>query len=122
MPDWKQDIRQRLAPLHLSPLLEASIVEEVSIYLDDFYADCLARGVSPDDAYQQTLRELGSSEVLARELRQTVREAPSSNLVPGANRTNVIADLFYDLRYGARMLWKHRGVTTLAVLSLAFGI
>src|SRR5262245_40247812 len=105
MPDWKQDIRQRLAPLKLSPLLQASIVEEVSTYLDDFYADCVASGASPDDAYRQTLRELGNSEVLARELRQAVRHAPSSSLVPGANRTNVLIDLLYDLRYGARMLW-----------------
>src|SRR5688572_24109116 len=123
MPDWKSEIRQRLGTLNLPPLREASIVEEVAAYLDDCYAEFLANGASPEDAHQRTFEQLGSNEVLARELQRAARETASQHVVLGTNRgTNVISDLWHDLRYGARMLWKHRGMTTVIVLSLALGI
>jgi len=123
MPDWKQEVRLRLAPLNLPVLREASIVEEVAAYLEDCHAEFLANGASPEDAHQRTLEQLGSNEVLARELQRATLEASSQHVVLGTNRrTNVISDLWHDLRYGARMLWKHRGMTSVIVLSLALGI
>ncbi|HEV8483083.1 MAG TPA: hypothetical protein VGV87_05970 [Blastocatellia bacterium] len=38
MPDWKQEIRQRLASLKLDPTREAEIVEELNQHLKDRYA------------------------------------------------------------------------------------
>ena len=123
MPEWIQEIRQRLAPLKLPALREAAIIEELSGYLDDCYSEFLASGINPSEAYQQTLRELGSDEVLMRELRRVDREIETTPVLAGTNRSSsLMTDLWHDLRYGARMLWKHRGVTTVAVLSLALGI
>ena len=34
MPSWNDDIRARLAPLHLSPAREAEIIEELSQHLE----------------------------------------------------------------------------------------
>jgi hypothetical protein len=38
MPDWKPEIRRRLAALYLAPTREAAIIEELAQRLDDCYA------------------------------------------------------------------------------------
>jgi hypothetical protein len=44
MPDWKPEIRERLAGLRLAPTREAAIVEELAQHLDDCYAESLRGG------------------------------------------------------------------------------
>ena len=73
MPDWKGEIRRRLASLRLAPAREAAIVEELAQDLEDCYAELLAGGASEDEAYRQMLAELSESELLARELRRVER-------------------------------------------------
>ena len=52
MPEWKQEIRQRLAGVKLEPAREAAIVEELAQYLDDCYAELLSSGAKEEEAYQ----------------------------------------------------------------------
>ena len=48
MPDFKVEIRARLAELRLSPVREAEIVEEVSQHLEQEYERSVSGGASEE--------------------------------------------------------------------------
>src|SRR5215475_1805221 len=86
MPDWKQEIRLRLANLQLAPTREAAIAEELAQHLDESYAELLAGVVSEADAYRHVRAELHDGELLTHGLRRVERPTNPEPIVLGTNR------------------------------------
>ena len=122
MVDWKEEISQRLASLNLAPTREAEIAEELAQHLDDRYAELMSSGATEKDALLATLAELSESELLAKELRRVEQPVNQEPVVLGAGRTNMIADLWQDLRYSVRSIRKHAFLSTAVIITLTLGI
>ncbi|HEV2667967.1 MAG TPA: ABC transporter permease, partial [Blastocatellia bacterium] len=123
MPEWKDEIKDRLASLKLDPTREAEIVEELSQHLEDRNAESLASGAAPEEASSAALAELSGSEMLERELRRVEREAALEPIALGTNeRRNMIADFWQDLRYAVRTLRNYPGFAAVIMLTMAIGI
>src|SRR5882757_4347212 len=108
MPDFKVEIRARLAELSLSPVRETEIVEELSQHLEEEYERALSHGVPEDEARRQVLEQLNTPDLLGRELKRVERRVSQESITSGTQRTvNIFADLVQDMRYALRMLAKN---------------
>src|SRR5262249_12594500 len=88
---------------------DRELEEEMRFHLEMKAEENLAAGISPEEARYKAQRQFGN-QTLLREVSRDMWGIRS------------IETLFQDLRYGIRLLIKHKGFTTVAALSLALGI
>jgi predicted permease len=123
MRNWKAEITSRLPD---SAAVREDVLEEMAQHIEDRYAALLRGGLAEDRAYADALEELTDSDVLTAMLRPTSPPAPAQPPMSDGRKwgvmTRVGRDLFQDLRYGARSLWRNPRFTSVSMLALALGI
>jgi len=102
-------LRDRLRALAGREKVIDDIDREMRLHVDLQTDANIAAGMSPDEARQEALRTFGN----VNKIRDTAYDVRGGGL---------LETLSQDIRYGARVLIKHRTFTTIAVLTLGLGI
>src|SRR5580693_9217550 len=111
MPDWAEEVRQRLSSLRLSPTREGDIVQELSQHLDDHWRELMAGGESPDEAARLALAEFRDGNHLARHMAALRLAHQPPSITPGVLTGHVLGDFWRDVRYAVRAMAARPGFT-----------
>lgn len=92
MHDWSKEIEDAIAPLKLSAMREAEIVEELSQHLRDRYEELLISGVGKEKAYRILKQDLTDGKLVAG-LKATVREITAPIPIGNEKRERPLAGI-----------------------------
>jgi hypothetical protein len=123
VPDWKDAIRERLAPAEFDPVLETDVLEELAQHLDDRYQELCAIGCSDEEGYRRVVAELDDRDLLASGVRLARRPpAPAPALGVPAENGGSMHGLLHDLRIALRHLRTNLSFSLMVIGMLALGV
>ncbi|MGE0041952.1 MAG: ADOP family duplicated permease [Vicinamibacterales bacterium] len=131
--DWPAYVRRHLPPTGLDPAREADIVEELAQQFEQTYEDAVGEGLTDAEAEHRAKGTVADWSVLARDIAEAERSKaaraarviaapllaePASQGRAGA----MTAALWHDVRYGLRLLARHKAFAATTILTLAVTI
>src|SRR5215471_14188693 len=103
MPDFKEEVRLRLARLNLEPSREAAIVEEMAQHMEQRLEELVVRGSTHEAARAAVLKEIQDGGGMERDLLRVEKQVafePASLASPSLS--SWLAHLKKDLRHALR--------------------
>jgi putative ABC transport system permease protein len=133
MRDWKRYVREHLPLPDIEGNLEAEVVEEIAIQLEDRYREARARGAGEEEADAEARELVTDWSELAADILSSKRFAGAARIERRVEESEIairkrggpwvpIADLLRDLRLAVRRLRRAPLFGAVVVLTLGIGI